>query len=327
PHGTFPYLASFKGATLPPGDYQVKAILSQGAKTATRTVAFTVAGAEGAAANAKPAPSEGDVTYSAPVGMATAPGQLAIAAVTDPMPKPSATAIANLLDDARESANHYTESLPNFLCVQITTRSVDDSGFGNWKQKDTFMELLRYSNKVETRTTLELNGQKSSAERASMEGVLSTGELSGVLSVVFRKSAQARFEWVETDSLDGNTVQVFNYEVEAAHSDFSISASNGAQIFAAFHGRVYIDSSTHNVRRISLIADRLPADFPTHYTGIRVDYGYVVINQHDYLMPVSAEVSLRQGRHKAELNTMEFRDYRRFGSTSRILTTNPVPNP
>ncbi|HEV2214330.1 MAG TPA: VWA domain-containing protein [Terracidiphilus sp.] len=327
PHGTFPYLASFKGASLPPGDYEVKAILTQGGKTAIRTVAFSVAGAEGAAVGARPEPAEGDVTYAAPVGLTSAPGQLAISAITNPMPKPSAAVIANLLSDARENAMHYTEGLPNFLCVQSTTRSVDSSGSGDWKQKDTLTELLRYANKVETRTTLELNGQKSSAQRDSMEGVLSTGELSGVLAVVFRPSAQTRFEWVETDSLDGNTVQVFDYAVESSHSDFSITASNGAQVFAAFHGRVYIDGSTHSTRRITLIADRMPAKFPTHYTGIRVDYGYVVINQHDYLMPVSAEVSLRQGKREAELNTMEFRDYRRFGSSARILTTNPVPNP
>ena len=321
PHGTFPYLASFKGAALSPGDYKVKAMLTQGGKTAVQTVAFSVAGA--AAATAGPEPAAGDVTYTAPVGMRTAPGQLAITAVTNPMPKPSQAEITSLLNDARDRATHYTESVPNFICVQYTVRSVDSSGRGNWKQKDTITELLRYHDKVESRTTLEINGKKSNEDRASIGGALSTGELGGVLRAVFQPSAQATFDWAETDSLDGNTVQVFNYQVDSKNSLFGVTGSNGIQILAAYHGRVYIDSSTHGIRRISLIADRMPLKFPTHYTAIRVDYGYVVINNHDYLVPVSAEMSLRKGRHEAVLNTMQFRDYRRFGSNAQSLTFNP----
>ncbi|MGB6973153.1 MAG: VWA domain-containing protein [Terracidiphilus sp.] len=328
PHGTFPYLASFKTAALPPGDYVVKAMLVQGGKTAVKSVAFSVAGAEGAAAaGGGPEPAVGDVTYAAPVGIQSAPGQLAITAVTNPMPKPSASVIASLLSDARDRATHYSETVPNFLCVQNTTRSVDSSGSGHWKQLDTLTELLRYSGKVETRTTLEINGRKSNLDRDSMDGVRSTGELGGVLRAVFQPSAQANFDWVETDSLDGNTVQVFNYAIDAKHSAFGVTGSNGRQILVAFHGLVYIDSATHNIRRITLIADRMPSKFPTHYTGVRVDYGYVVINSHDYLMPVGAEVSLRQGRHESVLNSMQFREYRRFGSNARILTSNPVTKP
>jgi len=61
-----------------------------------------------------------------------------------------------------------------------------------------------------------------------------------------------------------------------------------------------------------LSADDLPADFPTHATSIAVDYDYVAINGLRYLMPVSAELQLSQGRREAMVNTMEFRDYKRF---------------
>jgi hypothetical protein len=50
-----------------------------------------------------------------------------------------------------------------------------------------------------------------------------------------------------------------------------------------------------------------------------VDYDYVSINTHDYLMPISAEVSLLEGRREAILNTIQFRDYKRFGSNVKIL--------
>lgn len=57
-----------------------------------------------------------------------------------------------------------------------------------------------------------------------------------------------------------------------------------------------------------------------------MDYDYVAINGHDYLLPVSAEMRLLIGRHLAVLNTIEFRNYRRFGSNMRILGFTPVEN-
>jgi hypothetical protein len=44
-------------------------------------------------------------------------------------------------------------------------------------------------------------------------------------------------------------------------------------------------------------------------------------------MPVSAEVSLLEGRHEAMLNTIEFRNYKRFGSNVKILNFSPVEKP
>ena len=58
-----------------------------------------------------------------------------------------------------------------------------------------------------------------------------------------------------------------------------------------------------------------------------MDYDYVSINEHDYLMPVSAQLQLRQGRHQAVMNTMEFRNYKRFGSNVKILGFTPVEQP
>ena len=57
-----------------------------------------------------------------------------------------------------------------------------------------------------------------------------------------------------------------------------------------------------------------------------VDYDYIVINAHDYLMPIHAAVSIRQRKREGILNEIEFRDYRRFGSRVKILGfTQPPP--
>lgn len=86
-----------------------------------------------------------------------------------------------------------------------------------------------------------------------------------------------------------------------------------------FHGLVYIDSSTKSVRRITLKADGVPQNFTMHSTSITVDYDYVAIGTHDYLVPARAEVSLTQGKREAVLNEIEFRDYRRYASQVKVL--------
>jgi VWFA-related protein len=325
-----PYLASFKSG-LAPGDYEVKAILNQGEKSSIQRVSFTVEGdqpaSSEAAANIAPdrhgeASATTDVMPSGPVAPSSSP--LVITAITNPVTSPSQDEIKQLIADARERALHYVDSLPNFMCIEVTSRSVDSTGQGRWKLRDTISELLSYRDKAETRTMLEVNGKAESASREGMKGAFSAGELGGVLRAVFQESAKADFEWKETDTLGTGTVQVFNYRVGQSNSVFSVVGRNDKQIIVGFHGQIYIDTATRNVRRITLIADDLPHDFPTHYTSIAVDYEYVAINAHDYLMPISAELRLLQGRHEAVLNSIEFRNYRRFGSNMRIVSE-PIP--
>ena len=321
-----PYLASFSSG-LPPGDYDVKATILQGDKTSTSKLAFTVRGERTVPSNSGNAiaglraESAPDVT----IGPEGPKGQLTITPVTNLTQQPSPEAMNELIADAKDRALHYVESLPNFMCIQVTSRSYDPSGSGRWKLRDTVTELLRYHDKEEARTTLEVDGRTDSTTRDSMKGTFSSGELGGVLRAVFSAKAKADFTWKETDALGNSTVQVFDYRVEQKNSEFSVVGKNNLEVLVGFHGQVFIDGSAHNVRRITLIANDMPADFPTHYTSIAVDYDYVSINTHDYLMPIAAQLRLQQGRHEAVLNNIEFRNYRRFGSSMRIVDTGAEP--
>jgi VWFA-related protein len=322
-----PYLASFGSGTVAPGQYVVKAYFSQAGKTAEQDLAFHVAGDTATVASKA---SDAGVTAIAAPPEVNAPGQLTITALDTSAPPLSPQDASLLIEDARDRAVGYGESLPNFMCLEVTNRSVDPGGVGDWKLKDTILSLMRFRDKHETRTTLEVNGQSSTMDYAAMKGALSVGEFGGVLKSVFQKKAQATFKWKETDELKGGTVQVFDYTVDKAHSGFGVVGTNGREVISGFHGKVFVDSATRSVRRITLIADLpsdLPRDFGTRASSLSVDYDYVAINAHDYLMPVSAEMRLVKGRHSAALNTIEFRNYKRFGSNMRIVDFKPVdPN-
>ena len=318
--GPIPYLANVRSRALAPGAYEVKAYLSQGGKTSEESGTFHVAGTPGTqAANADSSWFEsasigadtGDQPTAAP---SKPPSELAIVALAKPVAAPLADEASKLIEDARQRALDFNETLPNFTCTEVTKRSVDFNGDGKWRTRDTLTELLSYRDRVETRTMLEVNGNASHTERGAMKGVFSAGEFGGVLQAVFRNESKADFKWKETDSLNSGTVEVYDYHVDSANSTFSVTGPEGKQVKVGFHGQVFIDSSSRRARRVTLSADDLPANFSTHATSISVDYDYIPINGLKYLVPVSAELELKQGLHEAMVNTMEFRDYKRFGS-------------
>ncbi len=47
----------------------------------------------------------------------------------------------------------------------------------------------------------------------------------------------------------------------------------------------------------------------------------MAINDHDYILPVSAQVVTRMGGNLLKRNDLTFSNFRRFGSTVRIVGT------
>ena len=320
-----PFLSSFGSHAMAPGDYKVKAYFTQGGKTTESQLAFHV---DGEAATIMGGGSAAKVDVSLTVGDTEThgPGVLAIGAATNPFPPLAAAEAHQLVEDARRAALDYNEGLPNFMCIEVTNRSIDSSASGRWKLQDTIVELLRFRDKTESRSTLEVNGKTSKVDRDGMKGAVSTGEFGGVLKSIFGEKSKAEFAWKETDQLNEQPVQVFNYKIAKENSAFSVTDLDNREATVAFHGQVFIDSVTRRVRRVTLIADEMPPAFRTRATSIGVDYDYVSINSHDYLLPVSAQMRLVKknaaGMHSALMNTMEFRDYKRFGSSMRIVDYN-----
>jgi VWFA-related protein len=327
-----PYLASIQSASLSSGDYEVIERVEQGGKTAEHAVAFRIEGPELASAAApgdssatRPA-DDAQVSATSEVQSSGTEGHTGRHLVITALPEgtvsaPSAEQLAGIVAGARKRALDYTSTLPNFICVEITNRSVDQSGNGNWKHRDSLAELLTYHNNEESRSTLEVNGKRSSLKRTDLNSTwpISVGEFGALLKLVFSSSSKTQFEWKEAATLgDGSgTVQVLSYRV--AHENATIDLSSGNDtIGVGFHGLVYIDAATSGIRRVTLEAEGLPRTFSMHSATMTVDYDYVAISARDYLLPVRSTVSLQRGRKQIELNEIAFRNYRRFASRAKI---------
>jgi VWFA-related protein len=309
------FLSSFSVNPPVDGLYEVKAIASQGGKSAEASTSFMLTGGQPA-----------DETEIASVLNSPVPahssGPLSITIPTNPIQRPAPEEIKSILADATHNAMEYGTSLPNFMCEQVTNRSIDLFGSKKWQHKDRFTELLTYVNHEESRTMLDLeqNGSTSHHYTEDTRGAVSAGEFGVALSGLFRPESKADFQWKETGVLGDGTVQVFDYRVAAENSTFNLRAGSNDVITVGYHGQVYIDTVTQMVRRITQVTDNVPPKFLIREASVSVDYDYVVINKHDYMLPIGAQVILRKGRRELDLNEIEFRNFRRFGSNMRILT-------
>jgi VWFA-related protein len=321
-----PYLGSIHGQVFPPGEYQVKALLSQDGSTASSSVSFRVDGSS--AASNSPNPSLTAVGSSTPEEddshvvseAAAASSSFVLTSPANPVPPPTDAEVQAMIEGARQRALAWTDTLENFFCLELTNHSVDATGHGDWKHKDTLVELMRYVDHGESRSTLMLNGDRSNAQPDQLQFTHSAGEFGAVFHLIFDPSAKTAFTWKQTAVLDGQPVQVFAFQVARANSGFSLSDRENHILRAGFHGLLYLDPATLSVRRVSIDADDIPRALLIRASSLSVEYSWISMQGRDFLLPARGAVSLQETRRRPVLNEFEFHNYHRFGSVSHILS-------
>ena len=311
-----PVLESFAVSSATDGDYEVRATLTQGDKSTAATGEFTLTGGE----------QRTTIAGTSDAPLAVDPPGLAATEQTANHLLPEES--EQILADARKNALDYGSVLPNLICQQMTARSIDPHGNGSWQLRDKIVEMLTYVNHRESRTVVggEQYNLKKDEKTLSQIGMISTGEFGVALGNIFMPSSKAVFTWKETAMLRGEAAEVFDYRIEKENSLFWLTVPT-ASIKLGYHGRVYIDRTTHGVLSITTITDDAPKRFPIRKAAVRVDYDYVAINDHDYLLPVSAQVIAEQGGNLLERNDIEFSNFRKFGSVARILSPDAQSEP
>jgi VWFA-related protein len=323
-----PYLGTINGHAFAPGDYQVKTLLSQDGSTASSSTSFRVEG-DSTASNSSVSSliaagsTSGEGINSSLVSKAsTANSEFVVTSPKDPFPPPTDAETQAMIEGARQRALTWSDSLVNFYCYEVTNHSVDDTGTGDWKHKDTLVEQMQYVDHGESRTILMLDGDRSSVQPDQLQFIHSAGEFGAMFQIVFNPSAKAVFTWKQSAFIDGQPVQVFAVKVDRANSGFDLRDRDGHVGQAGFHGLVYLDPDTLGVRRISIDADDIPPAILIRASSMSVDYSWVTMQSNEFLLPVRGAVSVQETKRRPVLNDFEFMDYRRFGSQSRVITEN-----
>ena len=309
--------------TLSPGHYLLTARAMQGQQVVERSKAFDLvppgAMADPVEASSARVPSAG----AGGGGSEESSGAMLLLDESKLIPggkKLDDVEMKRILAGARQKALDYKRELPNFVCVAVTKRSVGRAGEQSLRLKDSMAELLGYTSGTEQYETIEVNGHPQKLDRTDFTGVRASGEFGELLDAVYSEKAAAEFRIRGQRRFDGVNVYVFEYKVPRDRSIYSLSTMYGhSQVYSAFRGVVFVDEKTLNTRYVSIQAEDIPSTAMYRDSTITVNYDYFAISGRKFLLPKSASLTVRMGKHDLMKNEMQFRNYRRYESKSRIL--------
>jgi hypothetical protein len=250
-------------------------------------------------------------------------------------PRPSAEEQAHMLEVARDTALHYAQSLPDFVCNEMVRRS---SAQNAAQIADTLTIQLTYFGQQEKYKLLAVNGTPTSQSLESISGFVTGGEFGSVLFRIFDPMSAAEFHWKGWTTIAKRSAAVFTYRVEQAnsHNILGYLTETGALRTAtvAHEGIVALDSETSAVLRLTVVSVGIPKGFLVLSSTMSVDYGFTDVAGREYLLPMRAESEMRRppdtvmGRpynvsaadaQRVSRNLVTFVNYRKFTADSNIV--------
>jgi hypothetical protein len=230
-----------------------------------------------------------------------------------------------LLARVRQEAIRYQRELPDFLCTQLTTRSVDATATGkHWKQRDTLEVEDVYISGFVNHKLILLNGVAAHNKNyQQLTGFLSETVLHSVGFLpawLFGPQAKTQFEWLREATLDGRRVQVFSVHLPPSDSKLVISTPRHSFI-AGVDGVIFVDAMYAVVRRFEIRMD-LPAASAIQEGQMDIDYARVDISGRQFFLPVKFEVRARFGTSLVK-NETEVVRYQKYASETTIHFDEP----
>jgi len=253
-----------------------------------------------------------------------------------PIPPPSSEEQAAIIEDARQYALNYTDSLPDFICTQVTRRFAAPlpgtkyggplGGDPRWQALDTLQIRLSFFQKREQYKVVLLNNAIVNKDYEQVAGSKSFGEFGSMMQQIFLPTTEARFDWDHWGTLRGKRVAAFQYHVSLDRSKFELVVEDSKlRITTAYRGLIEVEPDTHAVVRITAEAENIPADFPIKETKDVLDYDYQDLSGQTFLLPLKSQVLLT-GTDAMNRLDQEFRLYRKYSASSAIsFDADPLP--
>lgn len=226
-----------------------------------------------------------------------------------------------ILDAVREYALNYTKMLPDFICLQLTRRSVDmhyePGTMGSWTPADRIVEKLSYFDQHEKYEPITVNENPMYGKTwENLGGSISRGEFGSLLRDVFEQGTSADFEWDHWGRLRNRLCYVFRYRVSANRSRYTVNYDRTQQSVPGYHGLVYVEKGANVITRLT-IQPEMAAGFPIQEIRQTIDYNFFDISGRQYLLPMYSQVQSRAGRFGSR-NEIEFRKYQKYAADTSI---------
>lgn len=245
----------------------------------------------------------------------------------DRLPAPSGIAATDdpIIDETREEAFAFTESLPNYIVKQFTTRYQSDSasrGRTSWQALDIVTADVVAENGKESYRNLMVNGKPS--KNVQQTGSWSEGEFSSTLQAILSPASDALFTNKRSTTIVNRPAYRYDYSIQQPRSSWLVEAS-GSRYRPAYGGAIWIDKETSRVLRIEMSARNIPREFPLDQVESTVDYDFVLIGDKKFLLPTHSEaLSCERGTSACTRNVIDFRNYKKFGADENITFEDTV---
>ena len=231
-----------------------------------------------------------------------------------------------VIDQAREAAFSFAETLPNYVVKQFTTRYETEAARGgqtSWIAIDNVTADVVSEDGKESYKNLLVNG-KPPREAVEKSGSWSTGEYQSVLLDVLQPATNADFRGKRSTTIVNRAAYRYDFSVEQPNSHWHVHAGD-QEYQPEYVGVIWIDKENFRVLRIELEARNMPRGFALDTVESAVDYDYVVIGGEKFLLPVHSEtLSCERGTSLCDRNVIDFRNYKKFGADTSI-TFEPTP--
>jgi len=239
---------------------------------------------------------------------------------------------------AQRSIELYSEDQPKDQTWKVST------GDGRLGESRLVSETVHYRS---GREEVEGLSREIRSKRADDERLDAVGTFGAILNIVIPDAAQSRLEWGRWEQTPQGLRAVFRFAVPSAKSRYKLSyccvddrTFSGPWLHfdqtswtAGYHGELMIDPGTGEILRLTLQAGlkRLPMS----RADLMVSYAPAQIGDRTYLCPQHSVAIVRKrtrmelhewggelvtfGPFRTMLNDITYSNYRKFGSTARIL--------
>jgi hypothetical protein len=230
-----------------------------------------------------------------------------------------------IINSTRDAAFEFTDTLPNYVVKQYTTRYQTVAAQGNrtsWQALDVVTaDVVAVGGKEEYKNIL-VNG-KAPRDAIEKTGSWSTGEFATVLQGILAPQTDADFHNKRSTTIVNRPAFHYDYSVEQPNSMWHVYASSESYV-PGYTGSIWIDKENFRVLRIEMSAVNMPRSFALDDVESAVDYDYVLIGDKKFLLPVHSEaLSCVRGTSECTKNVIEFRNYKKFGADSSITFDTP----
>src|SRR5581483_1112846 len=232
-----------------------------------------------------------------------------------------------IIAKAREAAFSFTETLPNYMVQQITTRYQTENVKRGWTAQDVVTADVTVQDGRESYKNIKVGSKSTNKPMDQIEGTRSTGEFSTLLQQLLDNGA-TRFKSGGIDTIHNRSAYVYSFEIPREASRWRIE-SPSQLYYPAIKGSVWIDKETSRVLRIEQQGKPMPALFPFDTIETSADYDFIRLGTAGlFLLPVEAEVlSCQRGTSVCNRNKIEFRNYRKFTAESDVSFGDPSAEP